>query len=153
MDEMCEVDAPGDAPSCTVDAPGAPAFICRSTSAFSSSDIIVVATEVMSFMIEISPIYGRTRREGILGRGESGRSYIIDEALAAEHVGEEPGGVFHVDRALFVHLSSGDAGQSSGFEQQKARMACTAGGDVPSSSHSYRTPRAGSIMQRQSKSV
>lgn len=36
-----------------------PPFICLSISAFSSSDIIVVATEVMSFMIDISPICGR----------------------------------------------------------------------------------------------
>lgn len=91
--------------------------------------------------------------QSTLDGGESGRSYIIDEALAAEDVGEEPSGVLHVDGALFVHLCSGDAGQSPGFEQQKARMACTAGGDVPSFSHSCRTPRASSIMQRQSKSV
>lgn len=35
---------------------GPPLFICFSISAFSSSVIIVVAMEVMSFMIEISPI-------------------------------------------------------------------------------------------------
>ena len=35
-------------------------LISFSISAFSSSDIIVVATEVISFMSEISPIYGNT---------------------------------------------------------------------------------------------
>jgi hypothetical protein len=49
--------AVGSLPTAGVD--GLALFICLSISAFSSSVIIVVATEVISFMMEISPIYER----------------------------------------------------------------------------------------------
>ena len=49
----------GDAGVTEGEAGAAPPFISRSISAFSSSVIIVVATEVISFMSEISPICTR----------------------------------------------------------------------------------------------
>jgi hypothetical protein len=73
-------------------APGA------SRSAFSSSDNMVFATLVISFMSEISPIY--KARGSTLKYKTEGVAHIIHETLATKDVGEEARGILDVRSAL-----------------------------------------------------
>jgi len=85
-----------------------PLFICFSISAFSSSVIIVVATDVMSFMMDISPICGKRGMKMTIGAVWSdGETHVVHEPLASEDVGEESSGVIDVDGAFFVNLEEG----------------------------------------------
>jgi hypothetical protein len=69
-----------------------------SSSAFSSSDNMVFATLVISFMSEISPIY--KARESTLKYEPEVVAYIIHETLATKDVGKEARGILDIRSAL-----------------------------------------------------
>ena len=69
-----------------------------SSSAFSSSDNMVFATLVMSFISEISPIY--KARESTLEYQSEDVAYIIHETFATKDVGKEARGILDVRSTL-----------------------------------------------------
>jgi hypothetical protein len=71
-----------------------------SSSPFSSSDNMVFATLVMSFMSEISPIYKRERVNKTLKYKPKEVAHIIHETLATKNVGEEARGILDVRPTL-----------------------------------------------------
>ena len=80
----------------------APPLSSRSISAFSSSVIIADATEVISFMSEISPIFGSLSL--LVGTKESA-THVVVESFATKDIGEEACCVLHAYAALLVHLN------------------------------------------------
>ena len=80
------------------------------------ADIMVVATDVISFMSEISPICeerlsgdsGQCMSPPARGRNAAKETstHVVHETLSSEHIREEARRIFHTDATFLVHLQA-----------------------------------------------